>query len=250
MADVFIPLNAFSVNENLPEDLYFYISMIADSKADGIEIRRELMRTESIHSDILKISQLLPCSSLSTVYSAPIPLWNEHSLLNEKYVTMLLEECQILNANWLKLPLGHYQVNKSNLFLLQTILNQYKNIQLLIENDQTLEGGTIHHLLSFFENASKEGVWVKMTFDLGNWAFLHEDAQKAALLFKSYVAYYHLKHVIKKGHQLITVPVSTEEKALWKEVEKEFPLVPKALEFPISPSVNELNRYIDIVKGI
>ncbi|WP_445489047.1 hypothetical protein [Niallia sp. 03133] len=250
MSHVFIPLNAFSDENGLQYDIHFYISTIASSNADGIEIRRELLNSFSFKKDLQNIYYTLKQHSLFTVYSAPIPIWNKDYSLNEAAVAAVMEEANIIRAKWVKLPLGHFDDQKSDLQALHLFLKKYSEIQLLIENDQTMEGGQVKNLLAFFKNAEIYPIPVKMTFDIGNWMYLQENAADAAALFASYVSYFHLKHVVKKKNEWITVPIPNEEDALWKIVDKTyFPFIPKALEFQLAPTVSEINSYIDLIKG-
>ncbi|PKG22522.1 sugar phosphate isomerase/epimerase family protein [Niallia nealsonii] len=249
MSTIFIPLNAFSNELGLQEDIDFYISIITKSNADGIEIRRELLDLLSIHNEMKKIITSLASYNLKSIYSAPIPLWREDGSLNERSLTTLFEECKLLQATSLKLPLGHFHHENSNLDAFHSLLQKYSTIKLLIENDQTKEGGQIKNLLAFFKETDKKKIPVKMTYDIGNWIYLKEDALHAAALLSPYVAYYHLKHVIQSNNSLITVPISKEDQALWKTVDQHyFSNIPKALEFPLNPIASEINSYIDLVK--
>lgn len=249
MSTIFIPLNAFSNELGLPKDLDFYISVIAKSDADGIEIRRELLDPLSIHNEIKKIITSLASYNLQIIYSAPIPLWKEDGSLNEKLLIDIFEECKLLQSPSLKLPLGHFHQENSNFDALISLLKKYSTVKLLIENDQTEEGGQIKNLLAFFQKADKKNIPVKMTYDIGNWTYLEEDALHAASLFSPYVAYYHLKHVIRSNNSLITVPINKEQQLLWKTVDQHyFSDMPKALEFPLNPIVAEINSYIELVK--
>lgn len=249
MSTVFIPLNAFSNEFGLQEDIDYYISLIAKSHADGIEIRRELLDSSSIKNEIKKISTRLKDCSLFTVYSAPVPLWKEDHSFNEETLTTIFEECKLLQAPWLKLPLGHFHNENSNIDALSLFLQKYSSIELLIENDQTIEGGKIKNLFAFFKRVDKSKLPIKMTFDIGNWIYLEEQPLEAAELFAPYVCYYHLKKVMGQNNQLVAVPISIEENPIWKTVdEKYFSNLAKALEFPLKPVVSEINSYIDLVK--
>ncbi|MFD2618598.1 sugar phosphate isomerase/epimerase [Terrilactibacillus laevilacticus] len=250
MAQVVIPLNAFSDEKGLKKDIDFYITIIANSNANGIEIRKELLNSSSITHDLQKIHHTLKNHHLLTVYSAPIPLWKENYSLNEEGAQTAMEEAKQIEAKWLKLPLGHFDVQKSNLKPLTNLLDQYPTVRLLIENDQTREGGRINPLFQFFQQAEKQSVPVHMTFDVGNWVYTNENACDAAALLSPYVSYYHVKHVIPQNHRLLTVPINDGNKELWKEInDVYFSTVPKALEFPIFPDSPSINRYIEIING-
>ncbi|MTT32404.1 sugar phosphate isomerase/epimerase [Terrilactibacillus sp. BCM23-1] len=249
MSQVVIPLNAFSNEKGLEKDLDFYITIIANSNADGIEIRKELLNAASLTHDLQQIHNTLKDHHLLTVYSAPIPLWKEDTSLNEERVSAVMEEAKQIQAKWIKLPLGNFDIQKSNLKALSNLLDHYPTIQLLIENDQTREGGRIDPLFQFFQEAEKQNVPVHMTFDVGNWMYTNEDAHKAASLLSPYVSYYHVKHVIQQNQKLLTVPIKNGNE-LWKEInDVYFSAIPRALEFPIFPDSASINRYIEIING-
>lgn len=145
--------------------------------------------------------------------------------------------------------MGHYIEDKSDLQSLWQILKNHPNVTLLVENDQTLEGGKIQPLASFFENASKIDIPVSMTFDIGNWAFQNEDAYEAFQIFQPFIFYLHLKHVCKEDNHFFTVSLPIEQDAYWRQFDQWIPAsIPRALEFSLERSLEEMNKYIDIVQ--
>jgi sugar phosphate isomerase/epimerase len=65
-------------------------------------------------------------------------------------------------------------------------------IQLTVENDPTASGGTLQRLRSFFENCTRKGIPIRMTFDIGNWSWSGENVFEAAEALADYVVYLHL----------------------------------------------------------
>lgn len=248
MSAIYIPLNSFFDEKIATKDLLQAISIIAKSKASGIEIRRELLHEEELLTTLQLIQPILQHSNLFTVYSAPIPVWNNAGAVNEQALHTILEESRILSAKWVKLPLGHYLENKSELHSLWKIIQNYPSLSLLVENDQTMEGGKIQPLASFFENASNLEMPIKMTFDIGNWIIQEEDALTAFQIFQPYIFYFHLKHVFKQGKHFFTDPLPLDPNAFWRKMDYLIPAaIPRALEFSLERSSLEINKFIEII---
>lgn len=250
MSEIYIPLNSLFAEKITMKDLLHSISIVGKSKASGIEIRRELLREKDLQSVLQNINPILHNANLTTVYSAPVPVWNRNSLVNEQALQTIFEESNYISAKWVKLPLGHYIEGKSDLHSLWAILKEHPNVSLLVENDQTMEGGKIQPLAVFFENASKLEMPVKMTFDIGNWAFQKEDAYEAFQIFQPYIFYLHLKHVCKQDNHFFTESLPLEQNAYWRQLDQWIPSsIPRALEFSLEKSLEEINKYIDIVQA-
>lgn len=249
MSEIYIPLNSLFAEKITMKDLLQAISIVGKSKASGIEIRRELLKEKELLSILKNIQPILHKANLATVYSAPVPVWNSTGSVNEQALQTIFEESNCISAKWVKLPLGHYIEDKSELQSLWQILKNHPNVTLLVENDQTLEGGKIQPLASFFENASKIDIPVSMTFDIGNWAFQNEDAYEAFQIFQPFIFYLHLKHVCKEDNHFFTVSLPIEQDAYWRQFDQWIPAsIPRALEFSLERSLEEMNKYIDIVQ--
>jgi sugar phosphate isomerase/epimerase len=234
MNNLIVPLNAFDRFEVLENGQASYLELISQSGAFGVEIRRELLPVQD--QQLEKIRYEIEKYRLFTVYSAPIELWKEDFQINGEELTTVFQEGMVLGAKWIKVSLGHFQRNKSNVLELNAILNKYKGIQLLVENDQTLYGGNVSQLQSFFESVIERNVPVQMTFDAGNWYYTGQDVENALSRLAPYVIYLHLKQVESDHGELITVPLQTEGNNSWKMVMRSFPIdIVKALEFPIEP---------------
>ncbi|MEH7331569.1 hypothetical protein V7161_02905 [Neobacillus drentensis] len=245
MKNVIVPLNAFDRFKVLENGQESFIQLIAQSGAFGVEIRRELLRVQDPQLD--KIRNEIASDGLFAVYSAPIELWKENHQLNKTELTEIFKEAMMMGAKWLKVSLGHYKHEASNISDLGPYLNQYKNIQLLVENDQTPHGGNVSQLTSFFENVTEKKVPVKMTFDAGNWYYSGQSVEDALDKLSPYVLYLHLKQV-EEGP--ITVPLQREGSHSWKKVMQHFPsTMLKALEFPIEP-MEKTKDYIDLISEL
>lgn len=245
MKNVIVPLNAFDRFEVLENGQKAFIKLIAQAGAFGVEIRRELLpdqdpQLDSIRNEIARYG-------LFTVYSAPIELWNENHQLNAKDLTNVFQEAMTLEAKWVKVSLGHYHKEASSISELAAYLNQHKGIQMLVENDQTLHGGNVGQLQSFFENVTEQKAPVKMTFDTGNWHYSGQSVEFALDKLSPYVHYLHVKQV---DDGPITVPIQKEWNHSWKKVLRNFPnTMLKALEFPIEPK-EKTKDYIELISEL
>lgn len=244
MQNVIVPLNAFDRSEVLKNGQASYVGLIAQTGAYGIEIRRELFVEQDYQFN--RIRQEKDHHELFTVYSAPIELWKEDYQLNEEELKTVFQEGVMLGSKWLKLSLGHFDKEKSNLNHLKVFLEEHQEIQLLVENDQTLHGGNVCHLRSFFETAYNKDIPVKMTFDAGNWYYSNQIVENAIETLAPYVIYLHLKQVETRNGELVTIPLQKDGNPSWKRVMKHFPAdIVKALEFPIEPE--GIKAFIDLV---
>lgn len=247
MKNVIVPLNAFERIEVLENGQASYVRLIAESAAFGIEIRRELLLVPIQNQQLEQIRDEINTYGLFTVYSAPIELWNEDYQLNTEGLTKIFQEGISIGASWIKVSLGHFGKEESDMIELNHFLNQHPEIQLLVENDQTLYGGNISNLKAFFERAVELHVPVKMTFDAGNWDYTGQDVQEALHMLAPYVIYLHLKQVEEQNSELVTVPLEKEGNNSWKKVMDHFPEeMVKGLEFPIEPK-EKTREYIGLV---
>lgn len=246
MNKIIVPLNAFNKEEVLEKGQESFVSSIYKAGAYGIEIRRELFPKTEL--PLLSIKEELKRNPLFTVYSAPVELWLHDGSLNLKNLQQIFQEAKLIEASWIKVSLGHFNDEISDTLLLKQFLMQEKNIQLLVENDQTIYGGCIQSIKSFFESVCKNNVPVKMTFDIGNWLYSEQSVQEAIDALKENVTYLHLKHVVQKDKHLITLPLPADENAHWRMIVNQFPReISKALEFPLQ-SNEPLKSFIKLVE--
>lgn len=240
MNSIIIPLNAFETTGFQ----HTMIGKIHEQQVHGVEIRRELMK--KVDQEIELIAEELKKYPLFTVYSAPIELWRENGELNTQELKAILEEAVSLGAQWVKVSLGFYQP-QSPIADLQQLLEAFPALRLFVENDQTSHGGNIASLHAFFDNAYE--VAVSMTFDIGNWLYVHEQPQEAIKKLRSFVGYIHIKHVIKNSGKLVTTAISNGSNEMWKDILKGFSHSTfKALEFPIDEP-EQVPGFISLVQA-
>jgi len=245
MQNIIVPLNAFNRVEVLEKGQISFIKLIANAGAFGVEIRRELFLEENPPLESLKHE--IQQHQLFTVYSAPIELWKKNHQLNEQELSLIFQEGNRLGAKWIKVSLGHFDKDQSNLSLLRSFLKEQPEIQLLVENDQTSHGGNVANLKSFFESATQDDVPVLMTFDAGNWYYSKQEVDAALCQLSQYIIYLHLKQVDQDNGELETVPLQKNIGHSWEKVMNSLPShLVKALEFPIEPK-ERTKEYIQMM---
>ena len=207
-------------------------SIAARSGASGFEIRRELFPTGG--APLSQLRSAIEGNDLTAVYSAPGGIWTSDGKLNRKDLFVALAEAKQVNASYIKLPLGVYDPPSSDVGDLGNLLEKTGNhIQLTVENDPTAAGGNLRTLRTFFENCSKKGIPVRMTFDIGNWSWTGENVFEAAEALADHVVYLHCKEV--EDHSARTGQISDDPKSAWRQVLGRFPRqLPRGGEFPIT----------------
>ncbi|WP_419955364.1 sugar phosphate isomerase/epimerase family protein [Neobacillus niacini] len=245
MQNVIVPLNSFDRVEVLEKGQTSFIKLISESGAYGIEIRRELFLEQDPPFD--RIKQTIDSYQLFTVYSAPVECWKKNHQLNQQELKTIFQEGKKLGAKWIKVSLGHFDQVQSDLSQLLSFLHQYQEMQLFVENDQTIYGGNIANLKLFFESATAQNVPVKMTFDAGNWYYSKQDVDLALSQLAPYVHYLHLKQVDVENGKLVTVPLQKNIGHSWEKVLNTLPShLVKALEFPIEPK-EKVREYVQMM---
>lgn len=223
------------------------LEIIKASGADGVEIRQELLTdNENLDEIAIKIKQL----GLVSAYSVPRTLFDESGNIALKLVQNSLQDAARLGARFLKLSLGdlpsQYALNDLHSVLIQS------SVLLVIENDQTPEGGYIAPLVAFFDEVKTTGLPIKMTFDMANWHWHGEDALIAAQTFASFVAYIHVKESHKKENKRVAIALNDSDGS-WKKVLSILPKnVPYGIEFPLVDHdlVAVTKHYVNQLKDI
>jgi sugar phosphate isomerase/epimerase len=234
---VYITTSAFGAQNIALHGQQHFIPLIAEAGAAGIEIRRELFSDEPFAA-ISQLSQSLEQHSLQVVYSAPVDIWLQDGQLNRSALTYIIYEGILLRAQYVKVSLGSYKMNDSDLDQLTSLLQELQidkhHMQLTVENDQTEMGGKLERMQQFLSDCQASGIPVKMTFDIGNWLWNGEHPLEAARALASYVIYIHCKQVELASIPYKTVPLSIEPDADWRELLSLLPQhIPRAIEFPI-----------------
>ncbi|WP_240724924.1 sugar phosphate isomerase/epimerase family protein [Onishia niordana] len=212
---------------------------LKEAGADGVEIRRELLPDG--FDDFEALGRAGADASLGVVYSAADALWHGDSLAPG--VMTRLEESRRLGALAVKFSLGHYASDASPASRatawqqLCEALNGTATPLLLIENDQTAEGGTLAPMAAILADAKAAGCPLYMTFDIGNWQWTGVDPLAAAQALGPYVRYLHCKGVSVERDRLHASVPDDRELAEWRALLAHFPAgVTRAIEYPLQGS--------------
>lgn len=223
------------------------LEIIKASGADGVEIRQELLTGAD---ELNEISNKIKHLGLISAYSVPGTLFDDSGKITLKLVQNSLQEAVSLGAHFLKLSLGELpsQYDLNDLSPLLT----HSPVQLVIENDQTPQGGHIAPLVDFFDEVKATNVPIKMAFDMANWHWHGEDAFIAAQTFAPFVAYIHVKESQKKDHKRVAIALDDSD-GHWKKVLSVLPKnIPRGIEFPLVDHdlVTVTKHYVNLLKDI
>ncbi|WP_241622495.1 sugar phosphate isomerase/epimerase family protein [Rosenbergiella australiborealis] len=205
----------------------FFIPLIAQAGADGVEIRRELL--PSINETLINLAELAEKNNLFTYYSVPEYLFIAPGILNPQ-LAQFIQEATLLNAQAIKFALGAGAGALTKEQLSQQL--SHFTIPLLIENDQTLTG-KLSPMLTYFEKYHGLSGAQGMTFDMANWLWVDESPIAAAEQLAEYVSYCHVKAATQSasGWRAISLDDSNGE---WRQLLRMMPKeIPLGIEFPL-----------------
>ncbi|WNB91161.1 TIM barrel protein [Bacillus sp. NEB1478] len=236
MKTVVVTMNSFRIDEVQKYGQGEFINLIAKAGAKGAEIRRELFVDQTL--PLKELGDQIKAAQLFSIFSAPVELYNKAGNLDEKSIKLIVLEAVTLGSKIVKFSLGHYTSERSNVHNLKKLLHSLEiekhNLQVTIENDQTMHGGNLERISQFLKETAKHDVPVKMTFDIGNWLYTGEKVWSAAKRLSPYVIYVHCKHVERFGNELVTLPLPVAESADWRKLIALFADgSPYAIEFPL-----------------
>ena len=223
------------------------LDTIKSAKADGVEIRQELLQE---NDRLQTISTAIKARHLTAVYSIPDTLFQNSQPISAHKMKTYLDDAEQLGARLLKLSLGALP-NNYDLTKIISLLNS-SSVQLIIENDQTEVGGHIEPLKRFFIEVTAKKMPIKMAFDMANWAWQGEDALSAAKYFAPLVAYIHVKACQSKAGKIVAISLDDSDGS-WKPVLKSLPTnVPRGIEFPlVSDDLRAITEhYVSLLKAI
>ncbi|WP_241576533.1 sugar phosphate isomerase/epimerase [Rosenbergiella collisarenosi] len=204
------------------------IPIIAQSGADGIEIRRELLSLD-VNEELGILQQQIDEHNLFAYYSVPEYLFTAAGVINPR-LAQFQHEASLLNARAIKFALGAGAGQCSR----QQLAAQLSSctVPLLIENDQT-PTGKIQPMWDFFSHSYPLAPVQGMTFDMANWLWVDESPLAAAELLADVVSYCHVKaaHRTDSRWQAVSLDQSDGE---WRTLLTMMPAgVPLGIEFPL-----------------
>ena len=206
-----------------------FIDILAAAGATRIEWREELLTTEAP----ALLAQATQAQGLESVYSSPMELWLAGQSKPNSELVSALQRAQAFGSKWLKVSLGYFTDN-SDLQTLARLLDT-SPVQLLVENDQTLQGGRIEPFQRFFDEVDQHSLPIKMTFDIGNWHWQDQSATSAARLLGRYVGYVHCKAVTRRADgKLVAIPPAASDLQQWERLLRHMDQdVMRAVEYPL-----------------
>lgn len=226
---VVVVTSAYGADRVRAQGQAYFVPIVARAGATGIEIRQELLT--SLDPPLANLRETIAEQGLFSIYSIPLELWHADGTLAEEALRQAQADAMTLGAHFLKVALGHFH-ESCPISKLAALLSD-SGPRLLIENDQTLQGGYIDPLTSFFLAVSTAGLPVGMTFDIGNWLWTKTNPHAALQVLAPYVEYVHCKGVAEDSGRLKAVPL-TDSDPNWRALFTRFPPnVPRAIEFPL-----------------
>jgi len=225
MPPVLISLSSFGAAEIGRHGQRWCAGLARDAGADSVEVRGELLRDPA--------TELPALAGLAGVYSSPEGLWAEGGLFDGAALGRGIAAAATLGAARLKMSIGDFRA--SSQASIQGLRAQLAGapVELVIENDQTVSGGTLPALQAFFDAADGAGLALGMTFDMGNWHWLGECPLRAAEALGHRVRYVHCKGVQRLPAKWVAVPLA-DSIAPWRAVLRALPAdVPHAIEYPL-----------------
>ena len=230
-APILISLTAFGAAEVRRHGQLWFSQLSFAAGADGIEVRSELLVDAA--SELPAIAQAVRAASKQVVYSCADYLWAADGRLDTAALELALANTQALGAPRLKMAIGGFNASsRASLTTLKERL-QAAAIELVIENDQTPQAGTLAAMQDFFAMANASELFLGMTFDMGNWHWTGECPLLAAAELAPQVRYVHCKGVQRQPQRWVAVPLA-ESSAPWRAVLRALPAnMPWAIEYPL-----------------
>ena len=206
-----------------------FIDLLAAAGASRIEWREELLTSE--HA--AELAAGAHAKGLRSIYSSPLELWLVDQPTPNPALLTALRRAEAFGSSWLKVSLGHFSEGHDLSALADALATS--TVQLLVENDQTEQGGRIEPLQRFFSAVEKLGLPIGMTFDIGNWQWQDQSAAFAARQLGRHVAYVHCKAVTRRvDGKLVATPPSMADLPLWELLLEQMPAgVMRAAEYPL-----------------
>lgn len=223
------------------------VHVVAAAGAAGFEIRRELFDGPE---DLPALRALLDQHKLYSVYSAPFELFRADGKFDREQIALAMEEAEELGARYLKVSLGHFSA-ASDLQSLLRFVSQAP-VEVLLENDQTPQGGRLEPIVSFLSLCTGNGYAFGMTFDMGNWRWNGVEPELAARTLAPYIRYVHCKGVRDDKGKLKAVPLQAQDSD-WQQLIAHFPKgILRAIEFPLVGSDLEevTRRYVAMLAAV
>lgn len=223
------------------------LPIIQQAGADGVEIRRELLDDEEL-AHLPALARAIAEHQLHASYSVPDTLFCDGGEINPR-ITHYVEEARQLNAQRLKVALGDFSGALPR-ETLQALLADLP-FQLTVENDQT-EYGRLAPSVAFFTAVREADLPISMTFDMGNWCWTGEDADRAAQQLAAQVGYVHVKAAVPHQDSFRAIALD-EADDHWRTLLQQLPAkAPRGIEFPLQgDDLTAVTRhYVSLLRNV
>lgn len=206
-----------------------FIPLLVSAGASRIELREELFTVQNHEA----LSLAIESQGLECLYSSPLELWVTGQTSPNAELEATLLRAKACGARWLKVSLGHFS-ETCDMSALAECLARHA-VRVLVENDQTVQGGRIAPLRRFFARVDELNLPLGLTFDIGNWQWQEQSAISAAKQLGRYVEYVHCKAVARNAQgKLIAIPPALSDLHLWEQLLNKITRgVPRAIEYPL-----------------
>lgn len=228
---ILISLSSFGAAEVRRHGQLCFTRLSFAAGADGVEVRSELLVDSA--SELPAIAEAARVAGKGLVYSCADYLWAEGGTLDMPALERALAAAKTLGAPRIKMAMGGFDSSSRATFTALRDRLQAAGIELVIENDQTQQAGTLAALQDFFAAANAQDLFLGMTFDMGNWHWSGECPLQAASALAPQVRYVHCKGVQRQPQRWVAVPLA-ESSAPWRAILRALPAsVPWAIEYPL-----------------
>ena len=229
---ILISLSSFGAAEVRRHGQLWFTQLSFAAGADGVEVRSELLVDPA--TELPVIAQAVREAGKQVVYSCAAPLFADDGTLDEAALQSAQAASRTLGAPRMKMAIGGFEPASHDALALLADGLQVGSIELVIENDQTPSAGTLAALEDFFHAGNARGLFLGMTFDMGNWHWTGECPLQAARALARQVRYVHCKGVQRQPQRWVAVPL-TESSAPWRAVLRALPSdMPWAIEYPLA----------------
>lgn len=168
------------------------ISKISTLGIRKVEVRKEYIKNEE---EFGLIQEAAKNFGMELFYSIPELLFEGKMIENYK-MKAFFEEAEKIGASYIKMTGGHSkEITQKNVDFINRLIEEYEIKGFTVENDQVASYSTGDNLLQLVRTLKNKGADISITFDIGNFIYVHEDPVENAKKMSDMVSIIHLKDV-------------------------------------------------------
>lgn len=157
-----------------------------------VEVRRDYIKDEIEFDSIRNTAKEF---DIEIFYSIPELLFTDNMLEKEKMRTFFLEADR-MGATKIKMTGGFAKdIKQEDINFINSLIKDYHIKAFTIENNQVASYSTGENLYQLTKQLRNKGAEISITFDIGNFIYVHEDPIENAKKLKEMVSIIHLKDV-------------------------------------------------------